>query len=90
MCAFLGWQPADIRASQVALVVKIPPAKAGDTRDAGSLPGLGRSPGAGRGKLLQDYCVKTPMDRGAWRATVQRVAELDMTEATWHICTQIY
>ena len=88
----LSWDGSlrTVRACQVALVVKIPTAKAGDTRDAGSLPGLGRSPGAGRGKLLQDSCLENPMDRGAWRATVQRVAELDMTEATWHICTQIY
>ena len=38
---------------QVALAVKNPPAKAGDTRDADSIPGLGRSPGGGHGKLLQ-------------------------------------
>ena len=49
-------------------LVKIPPAKAGDTRDAGSLPGLGRSPGAGRGKLLQDSCLEDPKDRGTWQA----------------------
>ena len=43
-----------IWAYQVALAVKNPPAKAGDTRDADSIPGLGRSPGGGHGKLLQD------------------------------------
>ena len=39
-------------ASQVALVVKNPPANAGDIRDAGSIPGLGRSPGEGLGNPL--------------------------------------
>ena len=39
----------NIRASQVALVVKNPPANAGDIRDMGSVPGLGRSPGEGNG-----------------------------------------
>ena len=41
------------RASQMALVVKNPPANAGDTRDAGSIPGLGRSPVGGDGNPLQ-------------------------------------
>ena len=39
--------------------------------DPGSLPGLGRSPGEGNGHLLQYSCLENPMDRGAWRATVQ-------------------
>ena len=34
--------------------------------DPGSIPGLGRSPGEGNGNPLQDYCLKNPMDRGAW------------------------
>ena len=54
-----------IRASQVALVVKNPPDNAGDTRDAGSNPGLGRSPGEGNGNPLQYSCLENPMDRGA-------------------------
>ena len=41
--------------------------------DSGSVPGLGRSRGRGNGNLLQCSCLKIPMDRGAWRATVQRV-----------------
>ena len=53
-------------ASQVALVVKNPPASAGDTRDAGSIPGSGRSPGGGPGHPLQCSCPENPMDRGAW------------------------
>ena len=44
-------------------------------RDAGSIPGSGRSPGGGHGNPLQYSCLKNPMDRGAWRATVHRVAK---------------
>ena len=44
-------------------VVKNPPANAGDTRDAGLIPGLGRSPGEGNGNLLQYSCLENPMDR---------------------------
>ena len=64
-----------LRASQVALVVKNPPAKAGDVRDPGSIPGLGRSPGGGYGSPLQYSCLKNPVDRGAWRAIVHRVTK---------------
>ena len=63
----------------VALVVKIPPADAGDIRDVGSIPVLGRSPGRGRGKPLQYFCLENPMDRGAWQATVHGVARINMT-----------
>ena len=48
---------------------------AGDTGDADSIPGSGRSPGAGNGNPLQYFCLKNPMDRGAWQATVQSVAK---------------
>ena len=58
------------------------PANAGDLRDVGSVPGLGRSPGGGHGNPLQYSCPENPMDRGAWRTTVHGVAESDMTEAT--------
>ena len=71
-----------LRASQVALVVKNPPAKAGDVRDPGSIPGLGRSPGGGYGSPLQYSCLENSMDRGAWRATVYRATESDTTKAT--------
>ena len=55
--------------------------KAGATGDAGSIPGLERSPGGGHGNPLQCSCLESPMDRGAWRATVHGVAkELDVTE----------
>ena len=56
-------------------VVKNMPANAGDTRDAGSIPGLGRSPGGGNGNPLQYSCLGNPMDRGAWQATVLEVAK---------------
>ena len=64
-----------IWASQVALVVKNPPANAGDIRDAGSIPGLGRSPEGGHGHPLQYSCLENPMDGGAWRAVVHGVAK---------------
>ena len=51
-------------------VVKNPPANA---RDAGSIPGLGRSPGEGNGYPLQYSCLGNPMDGGAWPATVHGV-----------------
>ena len=59
--------------SQMALVVKNLPASAGDIRDAGLIPWLGRSLGGGHGNLLQYSCLENPMDRGAWRATVHGV-----------------
>jgi len=59
----------------VALVVKKLPAKAGDIRDPGSIPGLGRSPGEGHGNPCQYFCLENPMDRGAWRAMVHRVTQ---------------
>ena len=62
-------------ASQVALVVKNPPANAGDIRDAGSIPGSGRSPGGGHGKPLQYSYLGNPKDGGAWWAIVHRVAQ---------------
>ena len=62
--------------SQVALVVKSQPAKAGDIRDAGSIPGLGRSPGGGHGHPLQYSCLKNPMDRRACGSTVHRIARV--------------
>ena len=52
-------------ASQVALVLKNPPANAGNKRDKGSILGSGRSPGGGNGNPLQYSCLENPMDRGA-------------------------
>ena len=63
-----------IRASQVVLVVKNMPANAGDLRDMGSIPGLRRFSGGGHSNPLQYSYLENPMDRGAWQATVPRVA----------------
>ena len=59
----------------MALVVKNPPATAGDIRDVGLTPEWGRSPGGGNGNPLQRSCLESPMDRGAWRTIVHGVAE---------------
>ena len=58
-----------------ALVVRNPSANAGDTRDAGSIPESGRTPGGGHGNPLQYSCLENPMDRGAWQAIIHRVAK---------------
>ena len=63
------------QASQVALVVKNLPDNAGDIGDSGSIPGSGRSPGGWHGNPFQYSCLENPMDRGAWQATVHRVAK---------------
>ena len=63
-------------------MLKNTPANVRDTRDAGSLPGLGRSPGGGHGNPLQYSCLENSMDRGARRATVHGVAESDRAEVT--------
>ena len=59
----------------MALAVKNLSANAGDIRDIGSVPGLGKSPGGGYGNPLQYSCLENPMDRGDWQATVHRLAE---------------
>ena len=56
---------AHLGAPQVALVVKNPPANAGDERDVGSMPRLERPPGGGHGNPLQYSCLENPMARGA-------------------------
>ena len=61
-------------------MIKNPLASAGDIRDSDSIPGSGRSPGEGHGNPLQYPCLENPMDRGAQRASLQRVAEVDITE----------
>ena len=60
---------------QVALVVKNPPANAGDVRDVGSTPGSGRSPGEGYDNPLQYSYLEKPKERGTWWATVHRVTQ---------------
>ena len=58
----------------MVLVVKNFPSNAGDIRDVGLIPGLGRSPG-GAGIPFQDSYLENAMDRGAWQATVHRVTQ---------------
>ena len=60
-----------ISTSQVVLVIKNPTANAGDVRVTGLIPGSGRFPGGGHDNVL----LENPMDRGAWRATVQWVSK---------------
>ena len=59
----------------MVLVVKNPPANTGDMRDVGPIPASGRSPGGRHSNLLQYSCLENPMNRGAWQATVHRVAK---------------
>ena len=67
--------PGDVGASQVALVVKNPPANAGDIRGTAWIPGSGVSPGGQQGNPLQYSCLENPMDRGAWWVTVHGIAQ---------------
>ena len=55
-------------------MAKGPPA--GDISNVGSVPGLGRCPGGGHGNPLQYFCLETPLDRGAWWATVHGVTRV--------------
>ena len=59
----------------MTLVVKNLSVNAGDARDMGSLPGLGRFPAGGNGNPLQYSCLENPMDRGAWWAIVHGAAK---------------
>ena len=69
-CMFeITWAP------QVLLVVKNPPANAGDVRDLGLIQGSGRSPGEGHGYPLQYSCLENLRNRGTWQATVHGVTE---------------
>ena len=61
------------QASQVALVVKNPPANA-EVRDLDSIPGSERSPGEGHSNPPQYSCLENPMDRGVWQSLVHTVA----------------
>ena len=61
-------------------MVKNLPASAGDVRNSGSIPGLGRSLGGGHGNSLQYSCLGNPMDREAWWTMVYKA--LERTEVT--------
>ena len=78
-------------ASQGALVVKNPPANAGDVRDMGSVPGVGRSPGGGHGNPLQYSSLENRMDRAAWWAAVHGVtkSQTQLKQLSMHACQSI-
>ena len=59
----------------MVLVVKNPPANAGDARDVGLIPGSGRSPGVGNGNPFQYSCLENLMDKRAWEVTVYGIAK---------------
>ena len=69
-------------------MVKNLPANAEDKRDMGSIRGSGRSPGGGHGNPLQYSCLESPMDRGAWRDAVHRVAQrpTQLKPLSMHAC----
>ena len=69
-------------AFQVELAVKNLPARAGNVKSRGSIPGSGRSPGGGHGNPLQYPCLENIMGRRARQAIVHRVTESDVTEAS--------
>ena len=73
----IGTESGEDWGSQVVPVIKNPPAIAGDKRDTGLIPGLGRSPEGGCGNPLQYSCLENPMDRGDWRATTSQSAGHD-------------
>ena len=73
--------------SQVALAVKNLPATAGDVRGVDSILVLRRSPGERHGNPLQYSCLENPRDRGAWWATVHRVARSQTRLPRQHACT---
>ena len=76
-CIFpsLGLTFGEESASQVVLLVKNPPAIAGDIRDVHSIPGSGSSPGGGNVNPLQYASLENPVERGAWRAIVHGVTQ---------------
>ena len=69
-----------LRIMPIRLVVKNPPATAGDERHVGSIPGSGRSLGGGNGNPLQYSCPQNPMDGGAWQTTVHWVTKSQTAE----------
>ena len=74
-------------------VVKNLPANAWDARDAGAVPGLGRSSGIGSGNPLPYSCLENPVDRGAQRATVHSVKKSQTWLSDWAcmpVCVYIY
>ena len=69
---FIDYTPFLKKIFYFVLEVNNPPANAGDMS---SIHGSGRSPGEGNGNSLQYSCLRNPMDRGTWQATVHGVAK---------------
>ena len=69
------WPVMQQHASQVAQVIKNPPANAGHIRDAGLIPGSGRFSGGEHSNPLRYSYLENPMDRGAWWASIHGVAK---------------
>ena len=65
------------------------PANAGDARDLGSLPGLGRSSRVGNGTPLQNSCLENFMDRRAWWATVHGMAKSQTRLSMHTLCEML-
>ena len=81
------WVYGGLSLCQASQAVKNPPANAGDGRDTGSIPELGRSPGAEDGNPLQYSRLENSMDRGSWRATVHGVAKSQTRLSVYtHVC----
>ena len=80
-----GWnnQYLEARGFSGGAVVKNLPAKAGEAKDVGSVPGSGSSPGEGTSNPLQNFCLENSMDRGVWLATVHGVAK-SRTQLSMH------
>ena len=78
----------------MALDVKNPPSNAGNIREVGLIPGLGRSPGGRHGSPLQYSCLENPKDRGAWVVTVHAVTKrrsgLKQFNTQTHTHTHVY
>ena len=75
-----------VRGFPGSAVVKNPPVNAGDTRDAGLIPGSGRSPGGGYGNPLQYSFLENPIGRGSWQAMVHRVTKNQTQLKQQHAC----
>ena len=92
LCLRVSKSLIDMRFFPSVSVVKNSPANAGDKRDAGSILGLGRTPGGGNGNPLQYSCLENPVDRGAWWATVHRVAksQIQIKQLSTHAHTTDY
>ena len=88
MISFNSLFPEITRACQVVTVVKNQPANAGDIRDVGSIPGLGRSPRERNSNPLQYSCLENPIDRVAWWAIVHGVPKSRtwLKQLSMHAC----